>query len=686
MKQILLVALIALVVVGVGIPQSVYAQARNVTFVVNSATVPDTCGSGYPMQVRGNLPPLTWGNDTGGGLTNIGGDYWSVTLQFNAGDTLHFKIFAGTDGWEQNTVDVNGFNDGNRSYIVADRDTTLPVQFFNNDASTNAQYFRPWTTVPDTFMNVYFRVNMLGAEQAGLFGYADSVDGDSVGVRGGGPAGGDLNWAPTFYLTHEQPASNGGTFSLPARYFKSGRARIPKSAVTEGQTIEYKYLIGADWGRDELQGQANRNFVVPVGKKDTTIYFSYFNNTRSSSRLNSDTAVVTFVANLQRAIQTGGYSIGDTIVVRSGYFGTGGQAGTYKEKRMLRQGLTTRYQAVDTVTSQLNNTFDYQYYVIKNGVEVRENYYNFFYAGEIQGEAERRQVMVPSNVFTLNDTASSITMADRQPVFPNTRVLLRNVDVRWEVDLRPAYYQVLSGDTLFDIQGSFHVTDPDSVIPWGVWINGPATGNWATWGFTLNSDTTRKMWDDGTHGDQVANDSIFSRVIHYSPDSINIPSKGQVGQIYKFGIRGGDNEGGRGGFGNNHGENIDDSGPTFSIRTDWGSINPAFYDAWDYDNHVPVLTGVRETAGVPLVYELSQNYPNPFNPSTKINYTIPQQSFVTLKVYNILGQEVATLVNEVQKASKYVATFDAKSLASGVYFYKLQAGNFVASKKLLLLK
>ena len=132
--------------------------------------------------------------------------------------------------------------------------------------------------------------------------------------------------------------------------------------------------------------------------------------------------------------------------------------------------------------------------------------------------------------------------------------------------------------------------------------------------------------------------------------------------------------------------NIDDSGPTFSIRTDWGSINPAFYDAWDYDNHVPVLTGVRETAGVPLVYELSQNYPNPFNPSTKINYTIPQQSFVTLKVYNILGQEVATLVNEVQKASKYVATFDAKSLASGVYFYKLQAGNFVASKKLLLLK
>ena len=83
---------------------------------------------------------------------------------------------------------------------------------------------------------------------------------------------------------------------------------------------------------------------------------------------------------------------------------------------------------------------------------------------------------------------------------------------------------------------------------------------------------------------------------------------------------------------------------------------------------------------------MGQNYPNPFNPTTKINYSIPQQSFVTLKVYNILGQEVATLVNEVQRAAKYVATFDAKRLASGVYFCKLQAGGFVASKKLLLLK
>jgi hypothetical protein len=95
---------------------------------------------------------------------------------------------------------------------------------------------------------------------------------------------------------------------------------------------------------------------------------------------------------------------------------------------------------------------------------------------------------------------------------------------------------------------------------------------------------------------------------------------------------------------------------------------------------------VREEPGLPVEFALTQNYPNPFNPMTNIGYTIPTQSFVTLKVYNVLGQEVATLVNELQKPAKYVATFDAKRFASGVYFYRLQAGNFVDTKKFVLLK
>jgi len=90
--------------------------------------------------------------------------------------------------------------------------------------------------------------------------------------------------------------------------------------------------------------------------------------------------------------------------------------------------------------------------------------------------------------------------------------------------------------------------------------------------------------------------------------------------------------------------------------------------------------------GVPSTYTLSQNYPNPFNPTTEIKYSVAKNGFVTLKVFNILGQEVATLFSGAQHAGDYAATFDGSKFASGVYFYRLQADNVSITKKLVLLK
>jgi hypothetical protein len=99
------------------------------------------------------------------------------------------------------------------------------------------------------------------------------------------------------------------------------------------------------------------------------------------------------------------------------------------------------------------------------------------------------------------------------------------------------------------------------------------------------------------------------------------------------------------------------------------------------------LTAVGEDApDVPLTYELSQNYPNPFNPTTLIRFSIPERKHVTLKIYDVIGREVASLVNEERDAGVYEVRFDAKSLSSGAYFYRLVAGTYVQLKKLMILK
>jgi len=101
------------------------------------------------------------------------------------------------------------------------------------------------------------------------------------------------------------------------------------------------------------------------------------------------------------------------------------------------------------------------------------------------------------------------------------------------------------------------------------------------------------------------------------------------------------------------------------------------------------ITGVKDegSAAIPAAFALDQNYPNPFNPMTTIGYRLPTESFVTLKVFNLLGQEVAQLVNNEKKAAgTHLVAFNASRLTSGVYFYQVSAGSFVSTKKMVLLR
>ena len=97
-------------------------------------------------------------------------------------------------------------------------------------------------------------------------------------------------------------------------------------------------------------------------------------------------------------------------------------------------------------------------------------------------------------------------------------------------------------------------------------------------------------------------------------------------------------------------------------------------------------TSVEQQEGLANSFSLAQNYPNPFNPTTTIQYSILEASHVSLKVFDVLGKEVAVLVNQEQTAGIYTSNFDASNLTSGIYFYTLKANNFTATKKLMLVK
>ncbi len=143
----------------------------------------------------------------------------------------------------------------------------------------------------------------------------------------------------------------------------------------------------------------------------------------------------------------------------------------------------------------------------------------------------------------------------------------------------------------------------------------------------------------------------------------------------------------------NYPANIDSL--SFSVPTAASSpLKFRVIESGEWDKGVAFISEPIAVGGITSVksspnaysYFLANNYPNPFNPSTTINYEVPSSTFVTLKVYDVLGREIGTLVNEVKSAGQYSVTFDGSKLSSGVYFYRMTAGSYTSTKKAILMK
>ncbi len=105
-------------------------------------------------------------------------------------------------------------------------------------------------------------------------------------------------------------------------------------------------------------------------------------------------------------------------------------------------------------------------------------------------------------------------------------------------------------------------------------------------------------------------------------------------------------------------------------------------------NTLVITTSIarQEESTIPSTFSLEQNYPNPFNPTTTIRFSLANNEFVSLKIYDVLGKEISTLISEEMNAGTYTVNWNASALPSGVYFYRLQAKNFSETKKLVLTK
>lgn len=404
-----------------------------------------------------------------------------------------------------------------------------------------------------------------------------------------------------------------------------------------GEQLEFKFIKGADgW-----ESVPNRTYTVPAFN---SVYNAWFDNDSIYRILTP--VNFKFTCDMEFEIVSGRFNPAtDTLSSRGSHNGW-----SSSWSMVPSVGDPNKYEVTKSYSTYAGEVINYKYAYITGSGVVWENDPNKLYtvtSGDISSGAavvpERRfNDLNLSNVtnapctikFTVN-MAGAISSQNGQPISPVTDVRLcgANPPLKW---------------------------------PAGGWPN-------------ADSALTIKMYDDGTNGDLVAGDNIWSTNVtfgQYSPLNVE----------YKYGANwgstttgGNDNESG---VGANHWISMTSNMISATVENVWSvmasSTNP--------HPLVNIVLDVNELPGIPVVYDLAQNFPNPFNPSTSIQFSIPEAGMVSLKIFNMLGEEVATLLNEYKSAGNYNVNFNAANLTSGVYVYKINAGNFSMSKKMMLMK
>ncbi len=484
--------------------------------------------------------------------------------------------------------------------------------------------------------NIKFQVDMGIQMQLGNFHPAT----DSVVIRGDFQemAGDTTVWGGNMF-TMAKSATNDSIYTLTIAF--------PDSAAGKG--IQYKYVIHNATSADAWESIANNRTYSITTDANQVIPLVYFAD-RTTAGL---TANITFQADMTALLAAGFDPTVDSIGVMGPFPPT--NWGTQVTMSPVF-GSPTTYAVTIPLTYAAGSQVEYKLHAQGRDLFTNSGWEN---SGSGAGwDAGGNRVFT----FSGNDT----TLAAVSPNINITAATTSADTVTFTVNMNGAteryHNSPIIGVTAVYIGGA------DAPLKW--------PSNWTFPDTTSGTGYLLALYDDGNlalHGDSVAGDGKWSTIIVFPAQSVSALQ-------YKYGavfagvdtLNGGvsylDNEAG---YANNH---------TVVLTGSHQYVYNKFGDQ---------ITAIRQNPNaikVPTSFELSQNYPNPFNPTTQINYSVPRNSFVTLKVYNVLGQEVATLFSGMQKAGNYIATFEAGRYASGVYFYRLQSGSFSSVKKMMLMK
>ena len=481
-------------------------------------------------------------------------------------------------------------------------------------------------------VKVTFRVNM-GAK---VFNKLWVPGTDSVTVRGSfQKAAGDIVDWDGFYFK----------MSLLQDTIYGVTATFPSSAI--GTAYEYKYVIGpGSW-----EGASNRPFTVPTA--DSVLAVHWYNDDSTHNVKPSVTNTYNFTADISGILGSGvGYfdPTTDSLLV-DGLDWDGLGTVTGGARRMIENPLTPGESiATVSVKGLLGDSTKWKYHAYGPNGFSNSGYET---GGDrwLKFQADGSSVDVPTIV---------------PAITPNQPALVAPVTTLFEC--------VLSNPKNAKNNRYFSADSVDVVVlkggnaPLGTW-----GGGW-TLADTVSPATSIVLNDKGLFGDKVAGDKVFSGIVTFPAATAGGAVEFKFGANYPaaFSDAGGttplDNEGA---FGFNHLIHLKEGSPTH-IRMVFGDFTS---------------TAIKDVNTLKAdKYSLNQNYPNPFNPTTTINFSLPVDGNVVLKVYNVLGKEVATLVNGFEKAGGKEVSFDASSLPSGMYIYSIKSGNFSASKKMMLLK